>query len=158
MSMLYILCGVPGSGKSTWAHEFINLYPELNICYISRDEVRNSIVKENEEYFSHEEKVFGKFIHNIQQALVDGRNVIADATHINRASRRKLIRAIDRVITEYEITYVVFKTDVEVCLKQNAYRYGRARVPEDVIRNMCNNFCPPSDKEDTRIVGYIEVN
>ena len=58
---LYVICGVPGTGKSTFCKNHLTMFGD-NVKYVSRDDIRFSIVKENEEYFSHETEVFNKFI------------------------------------------------------------------------------------------------
>lgn len=157
MPTLYILCGPSGCGKTTWANDFIKLYSKQDIRYVSRDEIRFSIVKENEDYFSHEKEVFKKFAGTIKQTLIDGFDVIADATHLNEFSRRKLTQAIDMSFKDYQIIYVVFRVSVDVCIAQNANREGRANVPENIIRNMCRDFRVPTTEEDERVIGIIEV-
>lgn len=152
---LYILCGPPGSGKSTWAYNLMK--KDENIRYVSRDEIRFALVKAEEEYFAHEDQVFKKFVNTICQTLIDGFDVIADATHINKASRNKLIHAIDAQYTNYDIIYVVFCADINICLTRNAQREGRARVPEVAIHNMCNAFQIPSTSEDPRIEDIILI-
>ena len=154
MSTLYILCGPSGCGKTTWAHNFMK---DTDIRYVSRDEIRYSIVKENEDYFSHEKEVFKKFSGTIRQTLVDGFDCIADATHLNEFSRRKLTQSLDIYGVEYNIIYVVFDTDVETCLAHNSAREGRANVPETVIYNMFREFRKPTLDEDERAKGIIEV-
>ena len=130
---LFIMCGLPASGKSTFAQQFIK---NNDIRYVSRDEIRFSMVKENEKYFSREKEVFRKFAGTVAQTLIDGFDVIADATHLNRISRDKLIRAIDQYTTEYTITYIVLETSLETCMKRNALREGRARVPDSVMKRI----------------------
>lgn len=88
---------------------------------------------------------------------MNGFDVIADATHINKASRNKLIKAIDKFFTEYQIVYVIFQTDLKTCIEQNNKRTGRMRVPEEVIKKMFKNFQLPNLDEDNRIIGSIEV-
>ena len=154
MAILYILCGPSGCGKSTYVQDG-NI---SNSFYISRDEIRFAIVKEDEDYFSHEKEVFRTFVQGIVSCLKNGYNVIADATHLNEFSRRKLTQAIDMSITEYEIVYVVFNVDVETCVARNANRTGRANVPENIIRNMCRDFRRPTLDEDERAINIIEVN
>ena len=137
MPRLFIMCGLPASGKSTFARQFIR---DNDIRYVSRDEIRFSMVKENEEYFSREKEVFKKFAGTIAQTLVDGFDVIADATHLNRISRDKLIHAIDQYTTKYTITYIVLETSLETCMKRNALREGRTRVPDSVMKSMAENW------------------
>lgn len=154
MPILYILCGIPGCGKSTFAKNFLEKY---ETAYVSRDEVRLGMVNDTEEYFSKEKEVFKNFVSNITNYLSDGINVIADATHLNMASRRKLTYAIDQTITNYKIVYVIFDTSLETCLNRNAKRTGRQNVPEDVVKSMYNNFRIPRNDEDKRMIGMITV-
>lgn len=137
MPRLFIMCGLPASGKSTFVHQFIK---NNDTRYVSRDEIRFSMIKENEEYFSHEKEVFRKFAGTVAQTLIDGFDVIADATHLNRISRDKLIRAIDQYTTEYTITYIVLETSLETCMERNALREGRVRVPDSVMKSMAENW------------------
>jgi len=157
MPILYILCGPSGCGKSTWANQFMNDHNTDDIRYVSRDEIRFSLVGEDEDYFAHEKEVFRKFSGTIAQTLVDGFDVIADATHLNEFSRRKLTQAIDYYTKDYEVIYVSFNVDVDTCLARNTPREGRANVPETVIRNMCRDFRAPTKDEDERVIDIIEV-
>lgn len=154
MAILYMLCGPSGCGKSTWAHRFME---DTEVQYVSRDEIRFSMLKEGDDYFAHEKEVFRKFVNAIRQALIEDKNVIADATHLNEFSRRKLTQAIDMQFSGYQIVYVVFRVDVETCIERNANRSGRANVPNTVIRNMCRDFHEPSFDEDERVVEVYYV-
>ena len=154
MNTLYILCGPSGCGKSTWAKQFCTEHP--NISYVSRDSIRFNIVKDEEDYFSHEKEVFREFVLLISMNLHNN-DVVADATHLNEFSRRKLTQAIDRYITDYQIVYVAFNVKAEVCIARNSTREGRANVPENIIRNMCRDFRMPSMDEDERTINIIEV-
>ena len=154
MPILYILCGPSGSGKSTWATNFIK---NKRIAYISRDNIRLSIVKEEEDYFSHEKEVFKTFVKAIAHYIANGDDAIADATHLNMFSRCKLMQALDQYTHDYEIICVVFTTDVDTCVERNKARVGRRHVPENIIRNMCRDFRVPTMDEDERIKEIIEV-
>jgi len=156
MAKLYILCGPSGCGKSTWAEQFIKEHRETDdIRYVSRDNIRFDMLMEDEDYFAHEKEVFKRFVQAISQSLIDGFDTIADATHLNKASRRKLTEGIDIYTTNYEIIYVVFNVDVNTCLERNKNRTGRANVPENVIRNMCGSFRAPNLDEDERAKEMI---
>lgn len=152
MPTLYIYCGIPGSGKSYYAQNI-----QKDVPYLSRDAIRFSMVKEDEEYFSKEPKVFNCFSASAAAALIVGSDVICDATHISKGSRRKLIDAIDRYFEKnkeepnYDIVFVVFDTPFEVCCERNAARIGRARVPDNVMESFRNGWLAPSMKEDKRV-------
>lgn len=157
MSRLYIMCGIPGSGKTYLANKYLK---NNNVRYISRDEIRFSIIKENEEYFSHEKEVFKKFAEAVAQALINGFDAIADATHLNRISRDKLIRAIDQYTTDYTIEYVVADAPLDLCMKRNASREGRARVPDVIMYRMAKSFEDITNEERTapRVWGIFHWN
>ena len=59
--------------------------------------------------------------------------------------------------TDYEIIYVVFNVNAEVCIEHNKNRSGRSDVPENIIRNMCRDFRMPTMDEDERVKEIIEV-
>ena len=150
MPKLYILCGIPCSGKSTWAKGCL-----MDAVHISRDEIRFSILKDGEEYFSHETEVYKEFIYEITQALMHGYDVIADATHINHSSREKLTRAIDQYFTNYQIVYVVFNIPVITCQQRNSLRSGRKCVPSIAIETMHERFSEPTLDEDRRAIEVL---
>lgn len=155
MPTLYILCGPPGAGKTYWANAFITGNPEVR--YVSRDEIRFAMLQDGENYFSHEKKVFKKFGGTIAQTLVDGFDVIADATHLNARSRKKLTNRIDYFIKDYEIVYVVFLTSYEKCCENNSKRQNLQYVKPTAIHDMMNLFVKPSLEEDSRAKEIIEV-
>ena len=139
---IWLLSGLPGSGKSTWARQKIT---ENGGVWCSRDEVRFSIVKEDEEYFSHENEVFNTWIKQINEALENPEveNVYIDATHLNDKSRNKVLNRLTKNIDIEKIINVLFLTPLETCLERNKQRSGRAVVPEEVIRNMAKTFQIP---------------
>ena len=128
---LVLLAGIPGSGKSTWLRTHLG----DGDAYVSRDEVRFSIISDDEDYFSHETEVFDKFVAEIEKKLNEGKRVFADATHINWASRRKLLERIHDK-ENIDIDVYTFDTPLEVCLERNEQREGRARVPSSVVKRM----------------------
>lgn len=142
---LWILSGVPGSGKSYWAKHTKVPSCEFPV-YVSRDEIRFSLLKEGEDYFSHEEEVTKLFWKNIQDGL-DNPNVtdvIADATHINEKSRMKLLNHLT-IPDGCRVNVVQFDTPLEECFERNAHREGRALVPKGIIRRM---FFSRTDPEE----------
>lgn len=144
MSKLLLLCGVPASGKSTWAKNFI---AKNNAVLVSRDAIRFSLLKEGEDYFSHEKEVTETFYKMIYNFLLEGQfdYVLADATHNNSRSRVSALTNIGaHLIEDVEIIPVYFDVPIEVCKKRNANRKGLERVPEEVIDRMGRQRTCPS--------------
>lgn len=154
MSTLYILIGAAGAGKSTFSSNFTNEHTIL----VSRDNIRFRYLDKNPEahYFDFEKESFKDFVNEIVIALKNNYDVIADATHLNIASRKKLTNAIDNYYTDYKIIYIVFLASAEQCIKHNANRAGRCFVPENIIRNMRESLTIP-ENEDKRAVGIWKI-
>ena len=133
MAYLTLMCGIPGSGKSTWLKGL-----EKENAVISRDKIRYSLLNEGDAYFSKEKEVFELFTKQINDSLTKGINTYVDATHITPGSRRKLLNAITAPYDR--LNAIVIDTPLEECLKRNAQRIGRACVPEDQVINMYEHF------------------
>ena len=153
---LIIMCGPAGAGKTTWVQEHAS--PGVS-AHISRDRIRFEMVHPDDYYFSREDDVYQAFVEQCAQALMSPwvREVYADATHLTKKSRQKLVSDVERHTNcDFEVRVVVVMPDVEVCIAQNAQRTGRAYVPETVIRNMYNSFQSPF--HDDICYSYIEEN
>lgn len=149
-----IMVGIPGSGKSTFAKEN---YPDA--LYISRDEVRFSIISEEDEYFSKEDKVFDTFVDKINEGLRCSKDVVADATHISYGSRLKLLGSLVDLDREKTKVIVVFmRTPLDVCIERNEKRKGtRSYVPISAIKNMYKCLTKPSFTECEGIFDEIHT-
>ena len=154
MPTLYIMIGAAGAGKSTFATNFTNEH----LIWVSRDSIRFRYLDKNPtaHYFDFEKESFNDFVNEIVAALKDDYDVIADATHLNTASRKKLTNAIDRFYTNYDIIYIVFTTSAEKCIEHNASRTGHKFVPENVIRQMRDSLTIPKN-EDKRAIGLWKI-
>ena len=151
MAKLYLMMGIPGSGKSTWVKNHI--FP----CqvHVSRDNIRFALVKEGEEYFSRETEVFNAFVKQINTSLSKGYDVYADATHISRASRNKLLSKINSHPEEVNLIWI--NEDLITALLQNEKRKDtRSYVPKSVIRRMHSQIEVPDFEEGFDII--YEVN
>ena len=149
MADLYMLCGIPGSGKSTWVKKHLDKFDK----YVSRDEIRFSMVAEDEEYFSKETEVFKEYCSQITENLNKGYNVFADATHINKGSRKKLL---DNISGFDNVFCIVIQNPLEITLKRNENRIGtRGYVPKSVIRRMHYQFEFPTHKEGFKTIYRV---
>lgn len=147
MQFFGIMCGIPGSGKSTFCEEYKRVHPYLKV--ISRDEIRFSLLKEGDNYFTKEDEVLDKFYSDIRKALEDGFDVIADATHITEKARAATLSVVKDIIEEHNILTKVFWKDIDLAtaLARNEKREGLAKVPRGVIRRMFYQMKAPSSAE-----------
>jgi len=157
---LWMMCGCPGSGKTWFAkHKLMN---GTGWRYISRDEIRFSIIKNEEDYFSHEKEVYAEFLKQINSAL-EGEgifNVVADATHLDGRSRLKLINYLNDVrhgLKDINIIPVVVQTELEEAFRNNDQREGRSVVPHSVIRRMNMQFVDPKE-DDFKYTAIMYVD
>ncbi len=158
---LWIMCGEPGSGKSHFARTV--LWDGEGVYYISRDEIRNTMVKPNQPFFSKEKEVFKEFAYQIKNLMEDEdtyvSDIIADATHLNWSSRSKLLSALGLLPDGKEnidVIPVVMTTPLEESIRRNNTRNGRACVPEDTIRKMAFSRTDPR-KDPFKYAAIMEV-
>ena len=150
MSNLYLLCGAPGSGKSTFAKEiFPKYFSDHPYKIISRDTIRFSLLKDGEKYFSHENEVYQIFWDSINKALKEGFDVIADQTSLNPNSRAFLLQHISEC---EKVIAIEIKTPLKICLDRNNQRTGLTFVPPNAIKNMYYSYISP-----TVLEGFSQI-
>lgn len=151
---VFMLCGIPGSGKSTFAKL------QKGFVHVSRDEIRFEMVKEGEPYFSKEREVYKEYINSIKVGLQNpyANGVIADATHINRKSRKAIMKSIRKACgKDVEFYAIWFNTSLYQAMRNNLKRSGtRAYVPQHVIIDMRKRAEVPTKKEGFKDVMAYE--
>lgn len=147
MANLILVCGLPGSGKST----FLSKLNNKNCKIISRDKIRFSLLKEGDMYFAHENEVKEMLWSQINESLSNGYDTYVDQTSLNPEARSYLL---NHITANYDkcIAYW-FNISVQTCLNRNENRFGtRAYVQRGVIRRMGYQFVPPVLEE-----GFDEI-
>lgn len=139
MNTVYIMSGLPGSGKTHYCNEY-----GKNDIVLHRDEFRASLRKELNinKYFPvnsrEEQKLWAKEIEKtIPKAKELGKSIWIDQTTLTEKSLRRIINLFDE---DWEIIIVMMVTKIEKCLMRNKTRSGYEFVPKKVISDMENNY------------------
>ena len=150
MSKLIMMVGIPGSGKSTYVKKN---YP--NIIPVSRDAIRFELLDERGgNYFDYEDEVFEKFIAQIIGSLVGEEVTIADATHLSKKSRARVLSRVAQFADEIEA--VIIDVPLETAFSQNDKREGRAWVKHGIIRRMWFSMEMPREEEGFTKITIIK--
>lgn len=150
MSKLYIMMGIPGSGKSTWCEE--NISNKDN--YVSRDRVRFGLLKAGDSYFSKENEVYKEFVNIINRKLMTNKEVYVDQTSLDSRARRKLLNSLQ--VKPDEVHVIWLKTPLQKSLLYNAKRKGLERVPDHSIIQMHSRLERPTWSEGIKYLHIIE--
>ncbi len=135
MSKLIICRGIPASGKSTWAKQWVLEDPEHRVR-INQDDIRNMLGK----YWVPSRE---KLVQHIQEealteALERGYDIVIDNTNLNKKvldNYRALVIAYGNHAIELKD---FFDTPLSVCIERDKAR--DLQVTEKVIRNFYNNY------------------
>ena len=148
---LYITVGLPGSGKSTYVKNFIK---DKDIEYLSSDSLR-AIYGKSEEDQTVTPLVFGHIKRKVDEFLKDGKNVLVDATSVNRKERSDYINTAKKYGAK--VVAIVFKMDRQGLIDRNKKRgeQGGRVVPDFVIDKMLNKFEEPSYSEGIDVLIYV---
>jgi predicted kinase len=87
--MLIIVCGLPGSGKTTLSAE---LAKKLRATHFSSDAVRKDLLSRPGYSEDEKQQVYGELLSRAKAALAQGKDVIVDATFYMRSHRDMMRR------------------------------------------------------------------
>ena len=148
---LYIMVGLPGSGKSTYAKEFIK---DQQVEYLSSDSLR-AVFGKNESDQSVTPKVFGHIKTKVDEYLRDNKNVLVDATSVNRKERSDYIKTAKKYGAK--VVAIVFKMDRQGLIERNKKRgeQGGRVVPTNIIDRMLSKYEDPSFNEGIDVMIYV---
>lgn len=146
---LYMLIGLPGSGKSTW---------------IKNCNINNCVVLSTDDYIERQAQRLGKtydelfrisiaaadvnLAKDLNEAIDTGKNIIWDQTNLSNSVRAKKLY---RIPNNYRKVAIVFRVPDDVLEQRLDNRPGKT-IPEHVINNMKKSFEYPKLSE-----GFDEI-
>lgn len=153
-SNAYILVGAPGSGKSTWGKKIAQNNP--NLVRLCPDEFRAKFGwGEGDQSVS--PQAFAATRSGMETALKEGKDVLIDATSMNRKSRKDFVD-IAKKHNAKKIA-VVFEATRETLIERNKKRgeEGGRVVPTDVIDRMLGKYEVPTHADFDEITFISRV-
>lgn len=153
MSKIYMMIGIPGSGKTTFVKKKAK---DLQIEVVSTDIVRAThpgIV---------EKDVWPMVYEKIGQNILNGRDVIFDATNVTKTPRNRFKDNVNKYSTDYELIGYYFPMHYSICIGRVAKRNempGELPLPIDCIASYGESIYPPTYEEgfkELHVVSYKE--
>lgn len=139
MKTVYLLKGLPASGKSTWAREKIQ-NNKGSYKRINKDDLRDML--DDGHWTGHNEKfVLNLRDHIIIEALKDGKHVIVDDTNLHPKHKKRIEQLLSEhkdEIGQVKVRERFFEIDLEEAIKRDLNRPNS--VGPQVIKDMYNRY------------------
>lgn len=154
----YILIGMIGSGKSSWAR--MTAGTDFNTIRVSGDDIRNMIKDRYTFDFQLEPLVDKMKMAMIKEVVKSGKDIIIDDCHLTREGREELCKYLVSIAeTGIDITYVWIKCNDMIALRRRKTNLrGRTEFEwQQVIHKHLHMFEAPTKNENNHIVTILEV-
>lgn len=142
---LILLCGIPGSGKTTYAKK----YSQYGAIHISSDQIRKELYGD-ESIQGNPGEVFSLMQKRTLENLNNGVSVYYDATNVTRKDRAGIISMCPKFV--YIECHIVW-APIEDCIKRDTDR--ERTVGKEVIDKMLKRFQPPYYDEGIHDIKII---
>ena len=163
MKNLILTVGLPGSGKTTWAHNEVAKDPH-NTTIVCMDDLRNMMgyragdIEVSPKLLKERETYVKSLRHNLLVfALSKYRTVICADTNLSEKQREKLVEALQEdsrlSLSNVCFTYGIksfLDVPIEECIRRDLRR--PVSVGEQVIRKMYSNHVAPLELSSDRVV------
>ena len=143
---LIILCGIPGSGKTTYATKYISEHS--NTVHLNSDNIRKELLGD-EATQGDNNLIFSRMQNRAIDGLNFGYNVIYDATNMTRKDRAGIIAVCPKFA---KIECHIIWAPIETCIERDVER--KRTVGKEVIDRMLKRFQAPYYDEG---IDEIEV-
>lgn len=138
-----VLKGLPASGKSTWAKEFVENNPGW--LRLNKDDLRQ-MLHNNKWSKGNEKQVLMARDATIKAALTMEYNVVVDDTNFAPQHLKTIKKIAEEFDADVEVKY--FDVSLEECLARNQNRPNK--VPDNVIEDMYYRYIFPDISKTTK--------
>ena len=151
MPKLYVMCGISGSGKSTYAKSIQSSARNRTII-VSTDKLRAMVYGDASDQ-TDPELIFNMAYSMIQMLLERDYDVIFDAMNLKARARKDLINRFHGIAT---MECVVCNVSAEEACHRQTLR--ERHVPEDIIFAQSKRMSTPTYNEGWDFITYNEDN
>ena len=142
---LIILQGIQGSGKTTWAKNWVKEDPKHRVRF-NQDDIRNMFGV----YWVPSRESLVKTMHNsfLNEAMLEGYDIVLDNMNLNQNTLNEIKEIVEefnkwislsQIDLHYDIKYqTFFDTPLEECIVRDSKRENP--IGENVIRNTYNKY------------------
>jgi predicted kinase len=157
---IIIMCGLPNSGKSTWAKEFCAINNYEYFCgddYLEdlADAANPSKLLTYNDAFTYctTNKIdwWGELYKDAKEQFNENKIVVIDGTHLSKKSRRKVCNIIGAKEAD---VHLVIRSQESLTTQT---RYGKT-IPPFVTKRMVGSFSLPIDETDKGITFKTKIH
>jgi heterogeneous nuclear ribonucleoprotein U-like protein 1 len=145
-----MLIGLPASGKSTWAADYMAKNQEMSFQVVSSDDIiEEKALLQGLTYCASHQKNIGFAIDEMerrfQQHIKNGVNIIHDQTNLNIATRKKHLAKVKGYV-KLAVIFILAKEKWQPQFETRKANTGKD-IPEFIIDNMMKGFELPTKQE-----------
>ena len=152
---VYILCGLPGSGKTTWVEGFTRNFDPRDLFIYSTDDLIERWAKEQEKTYS---EIWEKSIKDattemnerLEEAKKTKKFIVWDQTNLSRKKRNRIVQKFPTA----SILYVCFKVSSKTLHHRLSNRPGKV-IPQQILEKMIESFEIPGMDTNEQPVIYV---
>lgn len=144
---LFMMCGVSGSGKTTFAKRFAE---DCRLRYINPDNFY-ALYNGDEREHKHEFEIWMALLRALHMAEQDGVDVMFDTNAPTVVDRTQILDW----FPGFEHHLICVTAPPEICVRNNKVR--RRVIPDDVMKQMLNSIQTPTMNEDRwQSITYLQ--
>ena len=153
MPVFYMICGIPMSGKSSIAKK---ISKTENAVIFSFDKIKRELHNGDIYYPNYNKETLLTIQSRVGDALKKRENVVIDAVNKNKFERKRYIKQAKN--RGYYTVCVYCKKDYDYAIHENRMRDETKKIPEDILKQACDSFTPPDEKEGWDEIRIIYKN